>query len=135
MSWTYSGDPSLSSKDAVRFAIGDTISSDPLLQDEEINYIISTNSSIADAAYYACIGIVAKLSRLADKSVGKIKISYSQKVTQYQKLADKLYANAGIVVIPYAGGISVSDKQDMQSDTSIVQPSFKIGGFDNHRYI
>lgn len=135
MSWTYSGDPSLSPKDAVRFAIGDTIISEPLLQDEEINYIISTNSSIADSAYYACIGIVAKLSRLADKSVGKVKIRYSQKVTQYQKLADKLYVNAGIVVIPYAGGISVADKQVMQSDTSIVQPSFRIGGFDNHRYI
>ena len=135
MAWTYTGDPSLNPKDAVRFAIGDTIKSDPLLQDEEINYVLSTNSSIADAAYYACIGIVARFSRLADKAVGKVKISYSQKVTQYQKLADKLYMNAGIVVIPYAGGISVADKQIMQSDTGIVQPSFKRGGFDNHRYI
>lgn len=135
MSWTYSGDPGSSPKDAVRFAIGDTISSDPLLQDEEINYMLSKNSSIDDAAYYACVGVVAKFSRLADKEVGKIKIKYSQKAKQYQQLADKLWLTAGIVVIPYAGGISIADKQADQQDKSAVQPSFRRGMMDNHRYI
>jgi hypothetical protein len=135
MSWAYSGDPSQSTKDAVRFAIGDTISSDPLLQDEEISYILSINSSVSDAAYAACVGIVAKFSRLADKEVGKVKIKYSQKAKQYQQLADKLWLNAGVVVMPYAGGISVADKQAMQEDNGIVQPSFKRGMMDNHRYI
>jgi len=135
MAWTYSGDPSQSSKDAVRFILGDTISSDPLLQDEEINYTLAQNSSVDDAAYAACIGIVAKFSRLADKEVGKIKVKFSQKATQYQKLADKLYLRAGVVVIPYAGGTSVADKQAMQEDSSIVQPAFKKGMMDNQRYI
>ncbi|WP_196607433.1 hypothetical protein [Pectinatus frisingensis] len=135
MTWTYSGDPSSSEKDAIRFKLGDIISTDPILQDEEINYTISTNSSIDDAAYAACVSIVAKFSRLADKTVGKVKIYYSQRVAHYQALADTLWLNAGIVITPYAGGTSVADKAAMESDNSIVQPAFKKGMMDNHRYI
>lgn len=135
MSWTYSGDPGQSDKDAIRFMLGDTLSTDPILQDEEIMYTLSRNSSIDDAAYAACVGIVANFSRLVDSTVGKVKISYSQKAKQYQILADKLWLNAGIVVIPYAGATSVADKANMQSDNSIVQPSFRKGMMDNHRYI
>lgn len=135
MSWTYSGDPSSTPKDAVRFAIGDTIQNDPLLQDEEISYIVAQNPSIDDSAYAAAVAIVAKFSRLTDIMAGKEKIFYSQKVKQYQQLADKLWLNAGVVVIPYAGGVSAADKENMQNDKSIVQPSFKKGVFDNHRYI
>lgn len=40
MSFTYSGNPETSTLDAVRFMIGDTNPCDPLLQDEEINYLI-----------------------------------------------------------------------------------------------
>lgn len=135
MSWTYSGDPSQSPKDAVRFIIGDTIESDPILQDEEINYILSQNANIDDAAYNACVGIVAKFSRLINQSVGEVKLEYSQRVKHYQQLADKLEQSANIVAIPYAGGISTADKQEMQSDNSIVQPAFRKGMMDNNRHI
>ena len=40
MTWNYSGDPSLSSRDAVRFLIGDTDPNDPLVTDEEIAYAL-----------------------------------------------------------------------------------------------
>jgi hypothetical protein len=135
MSWTYSGDPSNSNKDAIRFKIGDTLSTDPILQDEEINYLVSQTSSLDDAAYNACVSIVAKFSRLADKTVGKVKIMYSQRAKQYKELADQLWLNAGIVVMPYAGGVDAVDEQNMNSDNSRVQPSFKKEAFDNHRYI
>lgn len=134
MSWTYSGDPSTSSLDSLRFMLGDTDSANPILQDEEINWVISQNTSIDDAAYSVCMGIIAKYSRLADKSVGKVSIKYSQIVKQYQQLANKLWLNAGIVVTPYAGGIDVADNQAKAADNSIEQPSFRRGVFDNKRY-
>lgn len=42
MSFTYSGDPSKSDLDAARFLIGDTDEKSPIMQDEEIKYIIDT---------------------------------------------------------------------------------------------
>lgn len=41
MSWSYSGDPTSSALDECRFLIGDTNESAPIMQDEEIQYIIS----------------------------------------------------------------------------------------------
>jgi len=38
MSWTYTADPSSSSKDAVRYLIGDVNEADQLVQDEEIYF-------------------------------------------------------------------------------------------------
>lgn len=40
MSWSYSGNPSDTEKDMCRFLISDTDESAPILQDEEIQYII-----------------------------------------------------------------------------------------------
>jgi hypothetical protein len=135
MSWSYSGDPSKSPKDEIRFIIGDTINADPILQDEEINFILSDNTSTADAAYAACLRIVARYSRLADTTSGKEKIAYSQKVKQYQQLANILWVDAGNIIIPYAGGVDRADKQSLEKDDSLVQPSFRRGMMDNHRYI
>ena len=42
MSWTYSGDPQNSELDECRFLLGDTNESAPILQDEEIEYIMAT---------------------------------------------------------------------------------------------
>lgn len=40
MSWTYSGDPATSPLDEARFLIGDTDKNAPIMQDEEIKYLI-----------------------------------------------------------------------------------------------
>lgn len=45
MSFTYSGDPSHSDLDEARFLIGDTDDKSPIMQDEEIQYIINTYGS------------------------------------------------------------------------------------------
>lgn len=45
MSFTYSGDPQNSALDECRFILGDTDENNIILQDEEINYIISESGS------------------------------------------------------------------------------------------
>lgn len=42
MSFSYSGNPDASQTDYIRFKTGDTNSSSPMLQDEEINYMVAT---------------------------------------------------------------------------------------------
>ena len=76
MTFTYSGDPSTSTRNYVRFLINDTDSTDPLFTDEELNYVISEAGSNAFKSARECAEIlIARFSRLADsssKSVGDI---------------------------------------------------------------
>lgn len=95
MAWSYSGDPSTSPKDEVRFLIGDTSEDDPLLQDGEIAYLLDQcGGSALAAAVAACEGIVAKLSREADMSSGATSISASQRRAHYEGLLAQLQRRA-----------------------------------------
>lgn len=52
MSFTYSGNPAKSQLDECRFLISDTNESQPIMQDEEISYIIDTYGSNKAALRY-----------------------------------------------------------------------------------
>ena len=133
MAWTYSGDPSSSAKDAVRFLIGDTNSTNQLLQDAEISYLLNLyNQAPMNAAIRACETIMAKYSRLADESAGQVSISFSQRAKGYSSmlanLKTRLYSeDCGII----AGGISVSDKTRVQLNSDRVKPEFNKHMFEN----
>lgn len=92
MTWTYSGNPASSEKDAVRFLIGDTDTSDQLLSDAEINYVIvESGGSRYQAAHDAAYAIAGKFSRMAQsKSVGDLSISYADRARAYFELANEL---------------------------------------------
>ena len=96
MTFTYSGDPSTSTRNYVRFLINDTDSTDALFSDEELNYVISEWGGDAYKSARECAEIlIARFSRLADsssKSVGDISVSesFSQKIQHYKELANNL---------------------------------------------
>jgi len=50
MTWTYSGNPANSSSDAVRFLIGDTDTTDQLISNEEIAYLVTVHGNIRRVA-------------------------------------------------------------------------------------
>lgn len=52
MSFSYSGDPSKSPVDAARFLLGDTDKAAPIMQDEEIKYIITEYGEGTNACKY-----------------------------------------------------------------------------------
>lgn len=125
LKFSYSGDPSKSDKDKVRFLIGDTDANAPLLGDPEITYLITEEGTPVRASIAAAVAISAKFSRLSDESVGDVSKSYSQRAEQYKKLADQLrQRQAEKSVCPYAGGISVADKQSVEGNTDRVDPAF-----------
>ena len=96
MTFTYSGDPSTSTRNYVRFLIHDTDSTDALFSDEELNYVISEWGGDAYKSARECAEIlIARFSRLADsssKSVGDISVSesFTSKITHYKELANSL---------------------------------------------
>ncbi|MBW2672586.1 MAG: hypothetical protein JRD89_04105 [Deltaproteobacteria bacterium] len=93
MTWSY--DSTLpTDKDKVRFHIGDTDQSDQLLQDEEISYLLGETTNVLLAASRAAKAIAARFSRQADKAVGDLRISLSQKAQAYMSLAADLEKRA-----------------------------------------
>jgi hypothetical protein len=70
MTWTYSGNPGASVLDEVRFLIQDTDTTDQLLSNEELNYLID---AFDDSAYGAAISAVVSLIGTAARATEESK--------------------------------------------------------------
>lgn len=126
MTWTYSGNPGLSAKDATRFYIGDTDQRNQLLQDGEIEYVLNIyNNTPINAAIRCCEMIMAKVTRLVDESVGQVKLSYSQRVKAFRDLRNDLVNRLATEdATPFAGGISIAQVMATNQNADRVRPSF-----------
>lgn len=143
MSWTYSGNPTSSAKDEVRFLTADTDVTKPWRnQDEEIAYAISLYSSnppvIGQNFYAAAIcaeSILAKLKAtpLGSKRVGDLSIATAPStILFYEQTAYRLRQSASLQAVPtYVGGTSISEKEALDADPDRVQPAFKVDGMSN----
>jgi hypothetical protein len=141
MAWTYGGDPSANAKDAIRFLIGDTDTTDQLLSNEEILWVNTEASgtstgvnALYDAAYRCCLTIASKLARLADKQIGDLNVKFSQKAQGYLTQAahfNSLAVSQNFTPIPYAGGITDSDKEIDQDNSDLFRGWFSSGQFQN----
>lgn len=129
MSWTY--DPALSAaRDRVRFMVGDTDSTDEQLQNEEIDYLLTTEVSETSAAIAACQALIAKYSRRVDRQVGSLKISSSKLVDHYTALVETLSVAAARRGVPTAGGVYQSEKDAAAASDALVQPAIRRGIHD-----
>lgn len=130
--WSYSFNPGYSAKDQVRFLIGDTDKSDPILYDGEINWLVSQYGSAMHAAIRACETIISKFSRQADEAVGQVKITFSQKAKAYGTTLDMLRSRLAMEDCAiFAGGILKSDKQLNDQNTNLVRPDFSKHMMEN----
>src|SRR5688500_12229196 len=89
MSWSYSGDPSSSSLDEVRFLLGDIDSTYPLLSDEEITYLLQERTS-RGAAADAASALAARYAREVSFSADGVSVQVEQLQEKYEKLATSL---------------------------------------------
>jgi hypothetical protein len=137
VSATYSGNPSSSPLDEIRFLIGDTDLTDPRLTDSEIQYnIVLVSGSNPPppnknflAASYCAEAIAGKFSRMVDKSVGDLHISYSQLAKQYSALSLRLRSRAALASVPvYVGGLSKADKDLQRHDKDLLSTAIKVDG-------
>ena len=130
--WSYTPGGS-APKDQVRLLIGDTLPTDPQLQDEEVNAFIASRSTITGAAEACCLSLAAKFSRSVDFKAGQSSAKFSDLSKQYRLMALNfgIQAASSGAAMPYAGGISVTDKMRQESDTDRVEPQFVLGMDDN----
>jgi hypothetical protein len=128
MSWTYTGNPLNSQKDAVRFLVADTKVEDSFVTDEEILWALQqSNNDTYLAVVVVARALSAQFSVLADEEIGPLKFKYAERAKNYAKIAaqydndnSKNVALSGM----YSGGIDVADKEANRLDTSLVKPSF-----------
>ena len=93
MTWTYGGNPQNSDLDRLRFLCGDTQQADPLITDEELNFLLGRAGSPEAAAPEAAQAIMLKLSREVDYTLGPEQVKASQRLTNYQKVWNALQAS------------------------------------------
>lgn len=130
MTWSYSGDPSTSEKDAVRFEIGDVDVNDQLVSDEEIQYLLTTEDSIVGAAALCCDKIAARFARDVDKKIEGTSVSASQRYEHYRSLAQHLRSRLTRSGTPYSGNLHAADGESDKANSSLKQPSFCLGMMD-----
>ncbi len=130
--WTYSGDPSLSNRDAVRFYISDTDASNPLMNDGEVDYLLTKFPDPLAAAAQAARSLAGKFAKqVTRKTVGDLSLSWSDMAKNYYALADELQIRSDISGSTlYAGGTSKSDMAAVAANSDRVPQPFTRGQFD-----
>lgn len=112
--------------DKVRFLIQDTVVASAMLQDEEISFMLTLYPNFRLAAANCADILASKFANMAeDKTIGNLRLSYGDKSKKYAALANSLRMQASKVILPYAGGISESDKETIEEDQDRVNPAFK----------
>lgn len=122
----------LTDNEKIRLMIGDTDSSDYLIDDDELDYITSVESNVVHAAIDCCRIIIAKMARYVDSKRGRTWERASQITEHYKGIMVTLTQRATVSTNSlYAGGIRISDKDGYEADTDRVKPSFKKGMHDD----
>lgn len=127
----YTDDPSSEPTDAVRLLVGDTSTTTPDLTDAAIEYFLEVEGDnvirAAARAAEALQGLYAK--KAEERRVGPLWLrSFSDKSQKYAALAKSLWMRAAKSsggAIPFAGGISVTDKNARIEDSDRVKPAFR----------
>lgn len=119
MAWTYGGDPTSSPKDAVRFEIGDTDKEYPIMQDEEIEYVLAQERSVLSASARCCEILARKYASDPTISIGRTRVSGSTAARIYKELALELRRRA------------TATSGQLFSGTTNVAPYFTRGMLDN----
>lgn len=129
--FTYSGDPSSSPKDEVRFLTGDTVKSRPLFDDREIVWQISQTPNTKMAGAELLLAKSSEFATQADVRVGDVSKAFSKVSEALAKRSKGLRDQALKRALPFFGGLTKSGKRDLALRTDDVQPAFSIGQTDD----
>lgn len=134
--WTYSGDPTASQRDEVRFLVQDTDEDLPLLLDAEVDYLLAKWMPVRDSttwvAALAADLIARKLAAMVNVSADGVDVSIEDLTDRFKALATDLRAD-------YEQESSTGEPTDASSaamldqdvDPSIRPLNFSIGMHDN----
>ena len=137
MTFTYSGDPTTSTRNKVRFLLNDTLSTDALFTDEELDYLITEwGTDVYEICRAAAETLASKFTRLADstsKSVGdlSISLSYGTKAQEYRDLAASFLARRLRKSPPGPWASADNLNNSVSRNVDNYNTEFWVGQFDN----
>ena len=130
----YGNDPENDPADELRLLIGDTVLSDELLTDNEVDFFLADGGSAIWGAVRAATAVAAKFARKVTSTSGRVSKALSDLMTHYLDLARRLEQRAEEVSgQPVFTALTRTDKRNDRLDTDLVQPQFFIGQDDNPR--
>lgn len=102
MSFSYSGDPSDSALDECRFLLGDTNEGAPIMQDEEIEYLISQSGDDKNLLKYSLFSHAATIfARDIKRSLGPQSEDPTKRLEFFRSQADFYKSKI------FSGGLSI----------------------------
>lgn len=129
----YGHNPQGNRADELRLLIGDTDNEDLVLDDGAIRYVLAKNPDNLTAAAIAALDlIIAKLTPLVNESAGGVSIAFGDRRRAYIELRASFTERLALLdAMPYAGGISKSDRAAIAGDTDRVPLQFGADSFKN----
>lgn len=133
----YTNNPFNNPVDRIRLMVGDisTSTSGEFLDDVQYLYLLSVAPNQYSAAALTCTVLAAKnggnaiTKKVGDLSYTKGDASYYNALKTQFTIMSALQPSGA----PYAGGITISDKQNVEADANRVQPFFHREIFDDPR--
>lgn len=134
--WSYSGNPADSDLDALRFLVGDTDEDTPLIQDEEIDYILTLFPTTSGMANYKAAAVISRqiaayYGKKMTKTVGSLSLQWGERYRNYLELAKMFeeldnnpsYGNGSIAApVLFGGGptyLGTDDSPTHYQDTGV----------------
>lgn len=139
MTFTYalsdltSTDETTKNRTLIRMRLGDTDSEAVLLEDEEIEAVLSATSSLPVATLQCCRVLLGAIARDVDANGAGISTNRSQKTQHYRDLIAELEAEVRLGAGAYLGGTSIARERAIEADTDFKRPAFKRGMHDDRR--
>ena len=148
MTWTYTGDlptdpataTTAQKRDWIRVAVGDTVSTNPLVTDETIASAlaetVASGGTVTWALLYGAAATTAEriaalfpAQKASKLTIGKTSVEYVSNAEAFRTLAMELRrkARSKVPITPFFGGVSVADNQTAAADSSRVQPRAYAG--------
>lgn len=136
MTFTYNGDPAASDLEEVRFLVGDTDPTRPLLSDEEVQFVIDKwaplyGSNTLNAAV-CCEIISGHFAREVSVSADGVSVAVSELQQKFDSLASSLrdqFKQESQMANPFFSGAMF----DLTWDETIKPLKFGLGFMDNYR--
>jgi hypothetical protein len=125
MTFTYDAE-ALNDVGRIRLEIGDTDSLRQLLQDEEIEQVITEQSSFK-AQCAACCRLIVSIFAGKPQSISLgdgFKETSTEMYNRYLEMAKRYEAQGSA---PWSSAIDVATKESYTADTSTMQPNFRLG--------
>jgi hypothetical protein len=131
MAFTWTGDPSASTIEQIRWEIRDIDSTNPKFQDAEITYAYDQEHSVLGAAARLCEQLQVRYADAGSRTMGPLKVDMTNLSRLFKEKAADLRRRCLLNIRPYAGGYSDAKEEVFEDDSDLIQPTFEKGMMDN----